>query len=72
VGWDLRKGWRARWAVGIGGEAVDARVSPRACLRFERTRIMWVCGREGVFWAFIRAWRFVPVRGLVFGVITEY
>lgn len=45
----------------MGGVAVDARVRPYACLRFERTRIMLVFGREGVFWAFIRAWRFVPL-----------
>lgn len=41
--------------------AREARVSPYAALRFERTRTIWEDGRRGVFRAFIRAWRFVPV-----------
>ena len=55
----MRNAGRLRWAVGIGGDAFEARKRPRAFFRFERTRTMVVLGREGVFWASMRAWRFV-------------
>lgn len=51
--------------MGIEGEAFEARKRPRAFLRLERTRTMRVLGREGVFWASMRAWRFVPAWRIV-------
>jgi hypothetical protein len=43
------------YEVGIGGKAVEARIRPRAFLRLERTRMMRVLGRDGVFCALISA-----------------
>lgn len=56
-----RNGWSPIYAVGMGGSAVEARVSPYAALRLERTRTMCACGRRGVLQASMSAWRFVPV-----------
>ena len=52
---------RARYAVGMGGDALDARVRPYAALRLDKTRTIRAFGREGVFRASMRACRFVPV-----------
>ena len=48
-GFAFRYGYSARCAVGMGGKARVARVSPYAAFRFEKTRVMVVLGSVGVF-----------------------